>query len=72
MWDHFNFDHYFCNCKTSSHLEGIVCDWCTRRDTSKIKFDRNIEPYIKGPAAKDGVITWIKLVNDEGTFEVKS
>ena len=36
------------------------------------KFDKNAEPYIKGPAAKDGVITWIKLVNDEVAFEVEN
>jgi peptidoglycan/xylan/chitin deacetylase (PgdA/CDA1 family) len=49
-----------------------VARWWRRRDNSEIRFDKNREPYIKGPAAKDGVITWIKLVNDEVTFEVKS
>jgi len=42
-----------------------------RRDTSKIKFDSGRKPYIKGPAAKDGVIRWIKLVNDKVEFEVE-
>lgn len=28
--------------------------------------------YIKGPAAKDGVIKWIKLINDEVVFKVES
>jgi len=47
-----------------------VAEWWRRRDASGIRFDKNGEPYIKGPAAKDGLITWIKLVHDEVIFEV--
>ena len=46
-----------------------VAGWWRRRDNSEIGFDENGKPYIKGPAAKDGVITWIKPVNDEVIFE---
>jgi len=49
-----------------------VAGWWRRRDASEIRFDENGKPYIKGSAAKDGVITRIKLVNDEVMFEVKS
>jgi len=49
-----------------------VAEWWKRRDNSEVRFDKNEEPYIKGPAAKDGVITWIKLVNDEVIFEVEN
>ena len=49
-----------------------VAQWWRRRDASEIKFDRNGEPYIKGPAAKDGVIAWIKLINDKVVFKVES
>jgi peptidoglycan/xylan/chitin deacetylase (PgdA/CDA1 family) len=47
-----------------------VARWWRRRDSSEIRLDKNGEPYIKGPAAKEGVITWIKMVNDEVVFEV--
>lgn len=49
-----------------------VAEWWRRRDNSEIRFDENGKPYIKGPAAEDGVITWIKLVNDEVAFEVEN
>ncbi len=48
-----------------------VAEWWRRRDTSEIRPDKNEEPCIKGPAAKDAVITWIKLVNDEVIFDVE-
>jgi len=48
-----------------------VAEWWRRRDTSEIKPDKNEEPCIKGPAAKDAVIRWIKLVNDEVIFDVE-
>ena len=46
--------------------------WWTRRDISKTKFDRDGEPYIKGRAAENGVITWTKLANDKVVFEMES
>jgi len=49
-----------------------VAGWWRRRDNSEIRFDENRKPYIKGTAAKDGVITWIKLVNDEVAFKIES
>jgi len=48
-----------------------VAEWWRRRDTSEIRPDKNEEPCIKGPAARDAVITWIKLVNDEVIFDVE-
>ena len=59
-------DHYW------HALPREVAEWWRRRDASEIRLDGNGEPYIEGPAARDGVITWIKLVNDEVMFEVKS
>ncbi len=49
-----------------------VAEWWKRRDNSEIRFDKNGKPHIKGLAAKDGVIRWIKLVNDEVIFDVES
>ena len=49
-----------------------VARWPISRDASEIQFDENGKPRIKRPAAKDGVITWIKLVNDDVIFEVES
>jgi len=46
-------------------LSRKVAEWWRRRDNSEIRFDKNREPCIKGPGVKDGVIAWIKLVNDE-------
>ncbi len=57
-------DHYW------HALPRDVAGWWRRRDNSEIRFGKNGEPYIKGPAARDGVITRIKLVNDEVVFEV--
>jgi len=57
-------DHYW------HALPRDVAGWWRRRDNSEIRFGKNGEPYIKGPAAKDGVITRIKLVNDEVVFEM--
>jgi len=49
-----------------------LAQWWRRRDNSEVRLGENGEPYIKGPAAKDGVIGWIKLVNDEVVFEVEN
>lgn len=49
-----------------------VAKWRRRRNALDIKFGKNGKPYTKGPATKDGVITGIKLVNDEVVFEVES
>ena len=61
-----NKDHYW------HALPRDVAEWWRRRDNSEIRFDENGKPYIKGPAGKDGVIAWIKLVNDEVIFEVEN
>ena len=49
-----------------------MAEWRRRRNALDIKFGKNGKPYIKGSAAKDGVITGTKLVNDEVVFEVES
>ena len=42
-----------------------VARWWRKRDASEIRFDKNGEPYIEGPAAKDGAIAQAELVNDK-------
>ena len=37
----------------------------------EVILDKNAKLFVKGPAAKDGVTTWIKLVNGEVLFEVE-
>jgi len=49
-----------------------VAEWWRRRDASEIRFNKNEDPCIEGPAAKNGVITCIKLVNNEVMFEVEN
>ena len=59
-------DHYW------HALPRDVARWWRSRAASEIIPDKNAKLCVKGPAAKDGVIRWIKLVNDEVMFEVKS
>lgn len=38
-----------------------VAEWWRRRDLSEIRFDKEGNPYIEGPAAKDGSIAYFRI-----------
>lgn len=40
-----------------------VADWWRKRDESEIRFDSDGRPYIKGPAAEDGIVAHAEVLN---------
>jgi hypothetical protein len=58
-------DHYW------HALPRDVARWWRRRAASEIILDKNVKLCVKGPAAKDGVIRRIKLVNSKVVFEAE-